>query len=97
MVRSQQFEDSVPLFKQFTKYPLQLIFIHESPAVFDSEIEYQKEKYGQYNVWPPTHNQYGGGSEEGRMLQEVGQKKSVADLETWFFSFLPWSLPGTEK
>ena len=38
------------------------------------EVEYQREKYGQYNVWPPTHNQYGGGSEEGRMLQEVGSR-----------------------
>ena len=41
------------------------------------EVKYQREKYGQYNVWPPTHNQYGGGSEEGRMLQEVRRTSDI--------------------
>lgn len=51
--------------------PLQAAIAANVDAYYD-EVEYQREKYGQYNVWPPTHNQYGGGSEEGRMLQEVG-------------------------
>ena len=49
-------------------------------AYYD-EVEYQREQYGQYNVWPPTHNQYGGMSEEGRMMQEVGCRQCRGNSE----------------